>query len=123
MVLKELKLFVQFPPGSTALIPSALVTHGNTPVAKGEVRLSFTQFCPGGLIRWVDNGFQTQKDMERRLSKKKFLEKMKLKETRWEKGMKQICTLDELKKEYAELKGQNQAELDLPGEVESRIAQ
>lgn len=73
----------------------------------------------------MDNGFQTQKDMERRLSKKKFLEKMRLKETRWEKGMNQICTLDELKKEYAELlvKGQNQAELDLPGKVESRIPQ
>ncbi|RXW11190.1 hypothetical protein EST38_g14665 [Candolleomyces aberdarensis] len=100
LVIKELKVFIQFPAGSTILIPSALLTHGNTPVEDGEVRLSFTQFCPGGLIRWVDNNFQTQARMQQRLSKKAFLDKMKLKEMRWERGLEKIYMLDRLKNKY-----------------------
>ena len=60
IVLWELKLIVRFPPGSTILIPSAVITHGNTPIQQGEERYSFTQYAPGALFRWVDNGFQTQ---------------------------------------------------------------
>jgi hypothetical protein len=60
IVLWELKLIVRAPPGSTILIPSAVITHGNTPIQRGEERYSFTQYTPGALFRWVDNGFQTQ---------------------------------------------------------------
>ncbi|KAJ2912263.1 hypothetical protein MD484_g8157, partial [Candolleomyces efflorescens] len=102
LYIKELKIFIQFPTGSTILIPSALLTHGNTPVQDGEVRLSFTQFCPGGLIRWVDNDFQTQRSLQKRLSRSKFAERMKLKETRWEEGLEKIPTLAQLQKKYAE---------------------
>ncbi|KAH9042329.1 hypothetical protein EDB84DRAFT_1232732, partial [Lactarius hengduanensis] len=40
IVLWDLKMVVEFPPGlapgSTVLIPSALITHSNTPIRPGE---------------------------------------------------------------------------------------
>ncbi|KAG1721317.1 uncharacterized protein EDB91DRAFT_1088492 [Suillus paluster] len=65
LVLFDLGLIVQFPPGSTILIPSAILRHGNVPIASGEKRLSFTQYFAGGLIRWVDYGFQTEANFKR----------------------------------------------------------
>lgn len=58
MVLWDLKLVVQFPPGSTILIPSALIKHSNTGVGRNEHRYSFTQFAAGGLFRLVHNDFR-----------------------------------------------------------------
>ncbi|KAJ3500803.1 hypothetical protein NLJ89_g9629 [Agrocybe chaxingu] len=59
LVLWECKLIIEFPPGLTILIPSALIHHSNTPIAEGETRYSFTQYASGGLFHWVDHGFQT----------------------------------------------------------------
>ncbi|KAH6891820.1 hypothetical protein BKA70DRAFT_1119571 [Coprinopsis sp. MPI-PUGE-AT-0042] len=59
LVLKELRLIIEFPPGSVILIPSAVITHGNTPVSSNEKRYSFTQYAAGGLFRWVEHGFAT----------------------------------------------------------------
>jgi hypothetical protein len=61
LVLFDLGLVIQFPPGSTILIPSAILRHGNIPIAPLEKRLSFTQYFAGGLIRWVEYGFRTEK--------------------------------------------------------------
>lgn len=55
----DLKLAIEFPSGSTIVIPSASLSHGNTAIQPGETRVSFTQFCAGGLIRWVRYGFQS----------------------------------------------------------------
>ncbi|KAF8958755.1 hypothetical protein BDZ97DRAFT_1668019, partial [Flammula alnicola] len=60
MVLFDLGLVIEFPPGATILIPSSVLRHGNTPViGEGVQRMSMTQYCSGGLFRWVDYGFQT----------------------------------------------------------------
>ena len=59
MVLFDLGLIIEFPPGATILIPSAVFRHGNTPIQPGETRMSFTQFVAGGLFRWVKYGFKT----------------------------------------------------------------
>ncbi|KAF7377996.1 hypothetical protein MSAN_00223500 [Mycena sanguinolenta] len=45
-----------------ALIPSAVVTHSNTPIADDEERFSLLQYSAGALFRWVDNGFQSDVD-------------------------------------------------------------
>lgn len=45
------------------MIPSALVTHGNTPIQAGETRMSVTQYCSGGLLRWVAYGFRSAKSL------------------------------------------------------------
>lgn len=58
LVLEALKLIIRFPPGSTILLSSASIRHSNVPIRKGEKRYSVTQFCPGGLYRWVRHGFK-----------------------------------------------------------------
>jgi hypothetical protein len=50
---------VEFPPGSTVLIPSAILSHSNVDINEGEKRYSFTQYASGGLFRWVENGFKS----------------------------------------------------------------
>jgi hypothetical protein len=62
LILFNLKLVVEFPSGSDVIIPSSTVPHGNTPIQPGEWRVSFTQYCPGGLFRWVAYGFRTMRD-------------------------------------------------------------
>ena len=57
LILFDIKKFIQFPPGSLILIPSALMRHGNTPLQPGDQRFGLTQYAAGGLFRWVENGF------------------------------------------------------------------
>lgn len=63
LILFNLKLLVEFPPGSHILIPSAILRHGNTSIQAGEERMGFTQDAAGGLFRWVDNGFRRAEDV------------------------------------------------------------
>ncbi|KAI0039029.1 hypothetical protein FA95DRAFT_1504733, partial [Auriscalpium vulgare] len=60
LILWDLKLVIEFPPGSTILIPSALLTHSNAAIRPGETRRSFTQYCAGGLMRWHRYGMRTE---------------------------------------------------------------
>ena len=61
LILFDLGLVIQFPPGSTILIPSGTLRHGNVPIQPQETRQSFTQYCPGGLFRWVAYRFKPVK--------------------------------------------------------------
>lgn len=63
LVIFPLKLIIEFPPGSTILIPSATIAHGNTPIGPNEKRMSMTQYCAGGLFRWVEYGFRSAKSL------------------------------------------------------------
>lgn len=56
LVVPQLRLYIEFPPGASILLSSAGLKHGNTPIQDGELRYSFTQYCPGGLMRWVAYG-------------------------------------------------------------------
>ena len=58
LVLFDLSLMVQLPPGSSILIPSGTICHANVAIQPHETRQSFTQYCPGGLLRWVAYGFK-----------------------------------------------------------------
>ncbi|KAH9855407.1 hypothetical protein C2E23DRAFT_724304 [Lenzites betulinus] len=61
IILWELQMVIEFPPGSTILIPSAIIRHSNTVIAPDERRYSFTQYTAGGLFRWVECGFKPVK--------------------------------------------------------------
>ncbi|KAK6978070.1 hypothetical protein R3P38DRAFT_2580491 [Favolaschia claudopus] len=63
LFLKQVNMLIPFPSGSTALIPSAFMEHGNTPIKREESRFSFTQYAAGGLFRWVKYGFCTAKSL------------------------------------------------------------
>ena len=97
LILFDLGLVIEFPPGSTILIPSAIFRHGNVELAPGEKRMSFTQYTAGGLFRWVDAGFQTLKNFQKEdpARKKLFDEQMK---SRGQTGLNLFSTLAELKK-------------------------
>ncbi|KIJ96780.1 hypothetical protein K443DRAFT_134056 [Laccaria amethystina LaAM-08-1] len=58
LVLWDLGLVIEFPPGSTIFIPSASLEHSNASIQKEERRYSFTQYTAGGTFRWVGYGFQ-----------------------------------------------------------------
>ncbi|KAJ3746986.1 hypothetical protein EV360DRAFT_76351 [Lentinula raphanica] len=61
LVLWDLGLVIQFPPGSTVLFPSALITHSTLPIQEHETRYAMIQYSSGGLFRWRENGFQSDK--------------------------------------------------------------
>ncbi|KIP07578.1 hypothetical protein PHLGIDRAFT_70801, partial [Phlebiopsis gigantea 11061_1 CR5-6] len=64
LILQQLGVVVEFPPGATVLIPSAIVTHGNTPIQEHERRSSLVHYSSGGLFRWVEYGFRTWNDFK-----------------------------------------------------------
>ncbi|KAI1784789.1 hypothetical protein LXA43DRAFT_899041 [Ganoderma leucocontextum] len=65
LILWDLKIAIEFPPGSTILIPSAILRHSNVPLAgEDECRYALIQYSAGGLFRWVECGHQTQKNFK-----------------------------------------------------------
>lgn len=95
IVIVELKLIIEFPPGCTVIIPSACYTHGNLPIGKAETRISMTQYTAGGLFHWVDNGFQTAKNFMKSNPRGK-VEADNQRWERWENAIRLYSTLDEL---------------------------
>lgn len=95
LILEEAKLILEFPAGSTYLIPSSCITHSNTPTQPGEWRASFTQYTAGGVFRWVENGFQTDKDIEAQ-DIKRHAAVMKERKGRWGKGLEKFSNIDQL---------------------------
>ncbi|KAJ6480190.1 hypothetical protein C8R45DRAFT_1100778 [Mycena sanguinolenta] len=59
LILWDLWLVIRFPPGSTILLPSAIVCHSNVPIWSHERHCSFVQYTMGGLFCWVRNDFKT----------------------------------------------------------------
>lgn len=85
LVLSDLKLVIEFPPGSTILIPSALLKHSNTRLhdPEKEFRHSLVQYSAGGLFRWVACGHQSQKSFKSAGGSFK-----KTAKQRWQDGLK-----------------------------------
>jgi hypothetical protein len=95
LVLWDLKLVVEFPPGALILIPSATIEHSNIPVQRGDSRCSFTQYCAGGLFRYVDNGFRTQAQLAKE-DPIALAQVLEAKKTRWRMGLELFSSLDDL---------------------------
>lgn len=100
LILWEIKKVVEFPPGSLVLIPSATITHSNTPIQPGETRTSFTQFCAGALFRFVDNGFRTEAAL-RKEDPVGYQCMLIQKQERWEMGLGLLSRLGDLVKSVA----------------------
>ena len=47
LVLWDLNLVIEFPPGCSIMIPSAMLRHSNTCIQPGKLRYSFTQYSAG----------------------------------------------------------------------------
>ncbi|KAF7799733.1 hypothetical protein EIP86_010975 [Pleurotus ostreatoroseus] len=87
LVLWELGLVIEFPPGSSVLIPSAVIAHGNVAIQPGEVRTSMTQYAAGGLFRWVEYGFKTEPNFKK-AEPKRARKVMEERPTRWRESIK-----------------------------------
>ncbi|KAJ3758279.1 hypothetical protein EV360DRAFT_70449 [Lentinula raphanica] len=93
LILWDLKIVIEFPPGSLVGIPSGVCRHSNTTIGKKETRYSFTQYAPGANFRWVDHGFRTEEAYLD--SPEGQAEKMR-KQERWKMGLGLFSTLEEL---------------------------
>ncbi|KAJ8094777.1 hypothetical protein PM082_009988 [Marasmius tenuissimus] len=70
LVLWDLGLVIEFPPGAMILLPSALLEHLNVSIAGDERRSSITFYSASGLFRWVTNGYMSDKEFKARASTK-----------------------------------------------------
>jgi hypothetical protein len=96
LILWDLKLIIRFPPGSTILLPSAIISHSNTPIQRGETRSSFVQYSAGGLFRWVDNQFMRKNDFAAQASDAEKLAQAERAKTRWQDGIGMFSIIDDL---------------------------
>lgn len=97
LALLSLKRVIQFPPGSTILIPSGCLDHGNTPIQDGEVRLSIAQYAAGGLFRWVAYGFRSAKSLLAGKYGAKIKNAIDLGDNiRWREGLDMFSKVEEL---------------------------
>lgn len=95
LVLWEPKLIIEFPAGSTILLPSAAIRHSNLPIRKHETRYSMTQYCAGGLFRWVAYGFRLAEDFASQDPVGKHIVDS-YRKVRWTKGVELFSKLHEL---------------------------
>ncbi|KAJ6546007.1 hypothetical protein DFH09DRAFT_927467 [Mycena vulgaris] len=95
LVLWDLKLVIEFPPGTLILLPSVTIAHSNVPVQDTEERVSFTQFSASGIFRYFDNGCQTVNQLAEN-NPKEYDHLTVLKTAHWEEGLKLLSTIDEL---------------------------
>jgi hypothetical protein len=95
-VLEELGLVIEFPPSSTILIPSALLTHYNIPVKDHEIRFSIVQYVAGGLFRWAANGFMTDKAWHEKATAEMKEQRKRDDAKRWGNFLDMFTTYDEL---------------------------
>ena len=96
LVLKELKLIIEFPPSSTILIPSALLTHSNIPIREHETRFSIVQYAAGGLFRWVENGFMKDSEWHKVATADQEEQRQREGSERWSKAAAMFTKLNEL---------------------------
>jgi hypothetical protein len=99
LVLWDLKLIVRFPPGSTILIPSALLVHSNTPIQPGEERVSIVQYVAGGLARWVNCGQKLEQNWLAQASPAEVQNEEKERQERWARMVELYTKIEDLAKE------------------------
>ncbi|KAK0209543.1 hypothetical protein IW262DRAFT_1450768 [Armillaria fumosa] len=96
LILWDLKLIIDFPPGSTILIPSVILRHSNMKIGRRERCYSFTQYTAGGLFRWVDYSFRTSEDYWAALSAEECVQAEDECRKCWSFGLSLFTTLDTL---------------------------
>jgi hypothetical protein len=90
LLLHELKLIMELCPGDLVFLPSAAITHRNSPIRKSESRRSIVMYRAGALFRWIWQKHQTE-DKASCSS-----EKVVLGERRWKHGWGLFPTVADL---------------------------
>ena len=97
LALWDLRALVRFPPGSTILIPSALLLHSNASIQPGEERFSIVQYVAGGLGRWMHYGQRKQKDWRAHASLAEIQEDNNVSRRRWAEAVEMYTHINDLK--------------------------
>ncbi|KAJ7181397.1 hypothetical protein C8R43DRAFT_870092, partial [Mycena crocata] len=104
LILWDLNLVIRFPPGSTILIPSALLRHSNISIQQGETRYSFTQYTAGSLFRWVANGNRSDIAFFAGANSRDLDEREAQRSQRWENGLRMFRVWDGKAKSFVDPK-------------------
>ncbi|KAL0067413.1 hypothetical protein AAF712_005642 [Marasmius tenuissimus] len=93
LILWDLRIVVEFPPGTTILLPSAVLRHSNVAIGKHEKRYSVTQYSAGALFRWAEHGFQSEDSFYSRLSLDMLRQEKERDDGRWVKSLDSFLNL------------------------------
>ena len=96
LVLWDLKQIIEFPPGSTIIIPSAMIRHSNTLIATHKRRYSYAQYSAGGLFRFVNNGCKTDEAWFSSATRIEKAQREEDRKCRWQDGVGLLSYLHEL---------------------------
>ncbi|KAJ7277029.1 hypothetical protein C8J57DRAFT_1504867 [Mycena rebaudengoi] len=64
LILWDEGLVIRFPVGATVLFPAALMCYSFCAVKEGETHYTFSQYTPGGLLRYIENDYRCDADLE-----------------------------------------------------------
>lgn len=96
LVLWDLRVVIRFPPGSTVLFPSALITHSTLPIQAHEERYAVLQFSSGGLFRWRNNGWCSDKSFLAHASAEQLREREAARVCRWKIDLQKFTRWQDL---------------------------
>ncbi|EIM80062.1 uncharacterized protein STEHIDRAFT_162949 [Stereum hirsutum FP-91666 SS1] len=99
------------------------MSHGNTPLAdpETEFRKSFTQYVPGGLVRWWAYGYRTAEEFEAE-DRKGWAKMRREADTRWEEACGMFSKVEDLQLDvsnYLSIIPEPESELEGPLEDEN----
>lgn len=97
LILWDLWLIIEFPPGMTIAIPPAIFCHLNISIQQDEKRFSITQYTSAGIFRFINNGFKTNITLEQEMLKEEAQAWADAVKGHYVEGVKIYSTLDELR--------------------------
>ncbi|EJD32640.1 hypothetical protein AURDEDRAFT_77553, partial [Auricularia subglabra TFB-10046 SS5] len=92
-IMEEPKVVLELRSGDIILFLSSLITHGNAPLCPGDVRMSWTCWMAGGLVRWLAAGCALVSSLTTRAKQEKYAERS---QEFARKGWESLLTLSEL---------------------------
>ncbi|KAE9394188.1 hypothetical protein BT96DRAFT_828078 [Gymnopus androsaceus JB14] len=96
LILWDLGLVTWFPPGSTILIPSTLLTHSNVPIQPRDECYSIIQYSSSGLFCWIYNSFMSDKDFLAKAMPEMKRRRAKDQKARWGNGLHMFSLWDDV---------------------------
>ncbi|KAJ3858485.1 hypothetical protein EV359DRAFT_52135 [Lentinula novae-zelandiae] len=97
LILWDFDVIFEFPLGTTILLSSAILWHSNIPVAKGETRISVTQYTAGSIHYWLEYGGRTKKEFEKADPEAYLKEMSECRAGRWKESLARYSTFEELR--------------------------
>jgi hypothetical protein len=102
LILWDLKVVIEMPPGCTVLLPSAIIKHSNTSLkGRHERRYSVAQFSAAGLFRWESEGRQPDYAYHKTLDEKGRAREARLDVERFVKGLEMIPSYKDICSRYS----------------------